>query len=103
MLAGSDMSEVVMGKMEAFERAMPGQYAGHQEHKPLPVVYQTDMANDKSKNATKVEFLSEFHLDPRGHVTFSPFRLDIQAPEGEPTPALTWSGRFVGFNSCCCR
>lgn len=38
MLAGSDMSEVVMGKMEAFERAMPGQYAGHQEHKPLPVV-----------------------------------------------------------------
>lgn len=39
MLAGSDMSEVVMGKMEAFERAMPGQYAGHQEHKPLPVAY----------------------------------------------------------------
>lgn len=54
MLAGGDMSEVVMGKMEAFERAMPGQYAGHQEHKPLPVVYQTDMANDKSKIATKV-------------------------------------------------
>lgn len=53
MLAGSDMSEVVMGKMEAFERAMPGQYAGHQEHKPLPVAYQTDNGKRQVQKSNK--------------------------------------------------
>lgn len=32
---GSELSEVVMGKMEAFERAMPGQYS-------TPVIKKTN-------------------------------------------------------------